>query len=377
MRPETIAVHVGQECDRVSGAIATPINLSTTFERAGDGSYPSGFVYGREGNPNRRSLETCLAALEGGAEAVAFASGMAAIAAAIESLPAGRPRRLVLPDDMYFGIRGLLDETDIGSRFECSVVDMTDLAAVEASCTQPAGIVWIETPSNPLIKIVDIAAVARIAHRAAAVVVVDNTWATPLLQLPFELGADVVVHSLTKYVGGHSDVMIGAVVVRESAAQAANLRVIQRHKGSIPSPFDCWLALRGLQTLSARMRVHCDNAGALAQFLATHPAVAAVHYPGLESHAAHALAARQMKCFGGMLSFEVKGGSAEAMRVAANLRLITRATSLGGTHTLIEHRASVEGPQTMAPEGLLRLSVGLEHPDDLIADLQVALESRD
>lgn len=375
MHPDTIAIHVGQACDRLTGAVAAPIHLSTTFERAEDGGFPSGFVYGRDGNPNRHSLETCLAALEGGAEAVAFASGMAAITAAIESLPPELPRRLVLPDDMYFGIRALVDETDIGTRFEWVAVNMTDLDAVRAACVQPTGLVWMETPSNPLIKIVDVQAVARIAHEVGALVLVDNTWATPLLQRPFDLDADVVVHSLTKYAGGHSDVMIGAVVVRESGVQLTRLRAIQNHKGAIPSPFDCWLALRGMQSLSARMRVHCANAALIAQFLAAHPAVAAVHYPGLESHPGHGVAKRQMRDFGGMLAFEVHGGREEAMRFAAGLQLITRATSLGGTHTLIEHRASVEGPQTMAPEGLLRLSVGLEHPDDLIADLAAALAS--
>lgn len=377
MRPETIAIHAGQAVDPTSGAIATPICLSTTFVRAGDGTFSSGFEYGRDNNPNRHGLETCLAMLEGGASAITFASGMAAICAAIESLPSGKPQRLVLPDDMYFGIRSLIDATDIGRRFAWTAIDMTDLAAVEAACSEPTGLVWIETPSNPLIKVADIAAVAAIARRAGALVAVDNTWATPLLQKPFELGADIVVHSLTKYVGGHSDVMIGAVVMKVDGAQADALRAIQKHKGSIPSPFDCWLALRGLQTLSARMRVHCENASEVARYLAGHAKVAAVYYPGLASDPCHAIASRQMSDFGGMLAFIVKGGRAEAMQVAANLRLITRATSLGGTHTLIEHRASVEGPNTMAPEGLLRLSVGLEHHDDLVADLRCALDSLD
>lgn len=375
MRPETIAIHTGQPIDPASGAIATPICLSTTFERAGDGSFASGFVYGRDDNPNRQSLETCLAALEGGEACITFASGMAAICAAIESLPAEAPQRLILPDDMYFGIRSLIEETDIGRRFAWVAVDMTDHAAVEAACLEPTGLVWIETPSNPLIKVVDIARVAEIARRAGARVAVDNTWATPLLQKPFELGADIVVHSLTKYVGGHSDVMIGAVVMKVRDKQADTLRAIQMHKGSIPSPFDCWLALRGMQSLSARMRVHCANAHAIARYLADHPAVQAVFYPGLASDPGHAVASHQMRDYGGMLAFVVNGGRANAMQVAANLRLITRATSLGGTHTLIEHRASVEGPATMAPEGLLRLSVGLEHPEDLISDLRNALES--
>lgn len=373
MHPQTLAIHVGQECDPVTGAIAAPIYLSTTFQRAADGSFPSGFEYSRDDNPNRRSLETCLCALEGGTEAVSFASGMAAIAALIESLPDYVPHRLVLPDDIYFGVRSLLNETDIGRRFEWVTVDMTDLESVRLACAQPTGMVWIETPSNPLVKIVDVAAVTEIAHSAGAVAVVDNTWATPLLQQPFELGADFAVHSLTKYIGGHSDVMIGAVVAKASGPQTTALRAIQKHKGSVPSPIDCWLALRGIQSLAARMQVHCANAQAIAQFLANHPAVSVVHYPGLPSHPGAKIAARQMKSFGGMLSFEIVGGRDEAMQVAGALRLVTRATSLGGTHSLIEHRASVEGPQTKAPESLLRMSVGLEHAGDLIADFEQAL----
>ncbi|CAN7490817.1 aminotransferase class I/II-fold pyridoxal phosphate-dependent enzyme [Phenylobacterium sp. LjRoot225] len=374
MHPETLAIHAGRKSDQATGAVTAPIHLSTTFERAADGSFPSGFEYSRDDNPNRRMLETCLAALEGGEEAIVFSSGMAAITAVIESLPPEHPRRLLLPDDMYFGIRSLLNETDLGARFDRAVVDMTDLDAVEAACAAPTGIVWIETPSNPLLKIVDISTVADIAHRAGAVVVVDNTWATPLLQRPFELGADLIVHALTKYIGGHSDLMIGGVVARHAGRHGAALRAAQKHKGAIPSPFECWLALRGMQSLAPRMNAHCSNAMAIAKFLSGHPAVSAVHYPGLPDHPGFGIASEQMTAFGGMLSFEVKGGRAEAMKVAASLKLITRATSLGGTHSLIEHRASVEGPETRAPENLLRLSVGLEHAQDLVADLQEALE---
>lgn len=375
MHPETLAIHAGQACDPITGAITAPIHLSTTFERAADGSFPSGYEYVRDNNPNRHSLETRLAALEGGNEAITYASGMAAITAVIESLPADLPRRLVLPDDIYFGVRSLLNETDVGTRFDWVAVDMTNLEAVRAACSQPTGLVWIETPSNPLLKVVDIAAVAKIAQEAGAVAAVDNTWATPLLQRPFELGADFSVHSLTKYVGGHSDVMAGAVVARESGRQTVALRAIQKHKGSVPSPIDCWLALRGIQSLAARMKTHCANAMEIARFLSGHPAVSAVHYPGLAGHPGFDIAAKQMKSFGGMLSFEVRGGRPEAMAVAAALKLVIRATSLGGTHSLIEHRASVEGPDSMAPEGLLRMSVGLENAEDLVSDLEQALQS--
>ncbi|MCV9938313.1 PLP-dependent transferase [Boseaceae bacterium BT-24-1] len=373
MHPETLAVHAGQKSDPMTGAIAAPIYLSTTYERSVDGSFPSGFEYSRDDNPNRRNLEVCLAALEGGAEAITFASGMAAITAVIESLPDDLPRRLVLPDDIYFGVRSLLNETDIGKRFDWDVVDMTNLTAVREACSKPTGLVWIETPSNPLVKIVDIAAIVQVAQEAGAISAVDNTWATPLLQRPFEFGADLIVHSLTKYIGGHSDVMIGAVVSRASGPQNLALRAIQKHKGAIPSPLDCWLALRGIQSLAPRMQAHCHNAMEVARYLSGHAAVSAIHYPGLPAHPGFAVASKQMKSFGGMLSFEVVGGRNEAMAVAGALQLITRATSLGGTHTLIEHRASVEGPDTKAPESLLRMSVGLENVLDLIADLGQAL----
>lgn len=374
MHPETMAIHAGRSTDPATGAVTLPIHLSTTFERAQDGSYPLGFEYSRDDNPNRRALETCLSALEGGAAAVTFASGMAAIATLLEALPLGGPRRVVFPNDMYFGIRSLLSETSLGQQIDAVVVDMTDLGAVDAACAHHrTALVWIETPSNPVVKVTDIAAVVAIARRAGAMVAVDNTWATPVLQRPLTLGADFVVHAVTKYIGGHSDLMVGAIVAREPTPLLERVRAAQKHKGAVPSPFECWLALRGVQSLAPRMRTHCANAMAVARYLAAHPGVAAVHYPGLHSHPGHAVAAKQMQSFGGMLSFEVKGGRDEAMQVAAAVKLFTRATSLGGAHSLIEHRASVEGPQSMAPESLLRVSIGLEHEEDLKADLAQAL----
>lgn len=372
---QTIAVHEGREIDPATGAVAPPIHLSTTFERDADGGFSRGFEYIRDDNPNRRSLETCLTALEGGTATVAFPSGMAAISATIEALGPRYPGALVVPKDVYFGVRAMLNETEFGRKLAVAAVDMTDVTAIERVCRESRpGIIWVETPSNPLVSIVDITAVSAIARRHGAALVVDNTWATPYLQRPFELGADVVVHSLTKYIGGHSDAMLGATVVREDGSHLAELRSIQRNKGLVPSPFDCWLALRGTASLAARMTVHCSNALAVARFLESHPAVAMVHYPGLPSHAGHGVASRQMHAFGGMLSFEVRGGREEAMAVAAALKIFTRATSLGGSHSLIEHRASVEGPDSIAPEGLLRLSLGLEHVDDLAADLGEALD---
>lgn len=376
MHIETLAVHSGRAIDPATGAVGTPLHLSTTFERDADGAFSRGFEYARDDNPNRRSLETCLAALESGFAAVAYSSGMAAISAAIEALQVSHKGRLVLASDIYFGVRSILSETAFGRQLDVVAVDMTDLDAVEAACrAAPPGVVWIETPSNPLVSIVDVAEVAAIARACGAAVVVDNTWATPILQRPFELGADVIIHSLTKYIGGHSDVMAGAVIVREDGPHYAELRAIQRYRGVLASPFDSWLALRGLATLAARMRVHSSSALTIARFLEDHSAVAKVHYPGLPSHPGHEIASRQMDDFGGMLSIEIKGGRKEAMAFAANLKIFTRATSLGGNHSLIEHRASVEGAATMAPESLLRIAIGLEHPNDLIADLDQGLMS--
>lgn len=373
MRLETIAIRAGRGIDPVTGAVSLPLHTSTTFERAADGTFPTGYQYTRDANPTRNAFEAALAALENGHCAIAFASGMAAITAIIESCPAGR-NRIVLPEDMYFGIRSLIDETDIGRRFDFVAIDMRDLDALRKGAREAAtGLVWIETPSNPLIRVVDVKAVCAIAHEAGALAVVDNTWATPVLQQPFTLGADVIVHSATKYIGGHSDLMAGAVVLPENSPLERPIRMIQHHKGSVAAPFDCWLALRGLQSLPVRMRAHCSGALDVATALAAHPAVETVLFPGLASDPGHVLATRQMHGYGAMLSFVVRGGAEAAMKVAAGLKLVTRATSLGGTHSLIEHRASVEGPKSMAPAGLLRVSVGLEHSQDIIADFNEAL----
>ncbi len=352
-----------------------PLYTSTTFERAADGSFPKGFEYVRDANPNRNAFESCMAALEGGCEAIAFSSGMAAIAAMMEAHVAGRCARIVLPVDMYFGIRSLITDTDLGQRFEFITVDMTDLDQVRAvvSSGRPT-LVWIETPSNPLINVVDIEAVTNLAHSAGAIVVVDNTWGTPALQRPLAFGADAVVHSATKYIGGHSDLMLGVVVLPAGSNLGMPLRAIQKHKGSVPSPFDCWLALRGIQTLSLRMKAHSANALAVAKALSAASEIETVLYPGLPHDPGHGTASRQMSAFGGMLSLIVCGGAKTAVRLTGAVKIVTRATSLGGTHTLIEHRASIEGPETKAPPGLLRISVGLEHPDDIIDDLRNALD---
>ena len=371
MRIETLAVRSAGEPAGDSRAIAPPITLSTTFERGEDGSYPGGFDYSRSGNPDRERLEQALAALEDGAEAVAFPSGMAATFGVLFSLNPGD--HVIAPDDAYYGTGVLLREQFAERGLTASFVDMTDLDAVAAAVRPETRLVWLETPSNPLIRISDIEAIARIAREAGALSACDNTWATPLLQRPLELGVDLVMHSTTKYLAGHSDVTGGAVIAREPGETLDRLRKVQTEGGLIPSPFDAWLTRRGLESLAARMAVHCANAMDLARFLAEHEAVERVHYPGLEGDPGHELASRQMRDFGGMLAFEVEGGRDEAFAVAARVEIIARATSLGGTHSLIEHRASVEGPTTRAPESLLRVSVGLEHADDLREDLDRAL----
>ena len=369
---ETLAVHAGRRPDPATGAVMPPIHLSTTFERAADGSYTDGYVYTRSENPNRRALEECLAALEGGETSAAFGSGMAAIAAIFQAL--GTRDHVIFPDDVYFGTSRLLREVLGPWELDYSVVDMTDLDAVRAALRPQTRLVWVETPSNPLLKITDIAAVAEIAHAGGARCAVDNTWPSPAGQQPLALGADLVMHATTKYLGGHSDLLGGAVVSRENDAFFQRIRLVQTVGGAVPSPFDCWLLMRSIRTLPYRMRAHAENAQRVAEFLADHAAVAVVHYPGLPTHPGHAIAQRQMKLSGGMLSIQVHGGAEEAMAVAARVKLFTRATSLGGIESLIEHRASVEGPHTTTPANLLRISIGLEHPDDLIADLRQALE---
>lgn len=376
MRFETKAVHAGREIDPTTGAVTTPIHLSTTYERSADGSYTDGFMYSRGDNPNRRSLEECLTSLENGCDCVTYASGMAAISSVIEALPEEKPKRIVMADDMYFGVRTMLMETDIGRRYDIVTVDMTDLDMVKSTIeSAPTGLVWMETPSNPQIKIIDIKAVADMAKQAGAYSVIDNTAATPVLQQPLSLGVDFSLHSVTKYIGGHSDLLLGAVIAGEDNDMLKNLRTWQHAKGAVPSSFDSWLALRGVQSLSARVMMQCTSAKIIADFLEAHEKVEAVYYPGLKSHAGHEIAKKQMNDFGGLLSFKVKGSEKDALKIANTVKIITQATSLGGTHTYIEHRASVEKELTMAPDNLLRLSIGLESSEDLKEDLAQALST--
>ncbi len=371
MRIETLAVHAGHAVDSATGAVTPPIHLTSNFERDPDGGYRAGHQYTRTSNPNRGAVEEVLRQLEGGQASLAYASGSAATLAVFQTLAPGD--HVLAPNDAYFGTLRQLREIFGPWGLLADVVDMTDLDVVERALRPTTKLVWVETPSNPLVRVVDIARLAELAHSVGARCVVDNTWATPVLQLPLRDGADLVMHSTTKYLGGHSDLLGGALVSRADDELVERLREFQKLGGAVPSPFDCWLLLRGIRTLPWRMRGHCDNAGIVARYLASHPRVEAVHYPGLPSHPAHELARRQMNDFGGMLSVQIRGGLEAAIGLTHRLSLFTRATSLGGTESLIEHRASIEGPATLAPENLLRISVGLEHPDDLIEDLERAL----
>ena len=372
MKIETLAVHAGQAIDSSTGAVSPPIHLSTTFERDLDGSYSRGFMYTRNNNPNRQALEAGVSALEGGVTAAAFGSGTGATMAIFQALSPGD--HVLAHIDAYYGTSRLVREIFMHWGLQADFIDMSDLAAVNKGVKPNTKLVWTETPSNPLLKIVNLSALAEIAHGVGALLVCDNTWA-PILQRPFDFGADLILHSTTKYFGGHCDVLGGIVVAKNETDFFRRLRGIQYEGGAVPSPFDCWLILRGMRTLPWRMRAHSENAQKVADFLAQHPAVQRVHYPGLPAHACHTVATKQMSMFGGMLSFEVKGGREKAIGVTARTRFFIRATSLGGVESLIEHRASIEGPGTQSPEGLLRLSIGLENADDLIEDLDQALQA--
>jgi cystathionine gamma-synthase len=373
--PETLFVHAGAEPDAATGAMAPPIHLATTFQHGPAGERIAGFEYVREGNPTQERFETALAELEGGAAALAFASGMAAMTALLDSLPSGA--HVILPQDCYTGLRVLATEFLPQRGVVTSAVDTGDIDAVRAAITPQTRCLWLETPSNPQLHICDIAALSTLAHAHGILVACDNTFATPLLQQPLRLGADVVMHSTTKYFGGHSDVLGGALVFARRDAQFDAVAHRRHITGGVPSPFNVWLTLRGLRSLPARMAWHCANARAVAEFFVRHARVEAVLWPGLPTHPNHAVAARQMRDFGGMLSVQIRGGRDAALAVAANVKLFTNATSLGGCESLIEHRASVEGAHPVSPESLLRLSVGLEHADDLVADLAQALDTLD
>ena len=372
MHFETTAIHAGMHIDEETGAVAPPIHLSTTFERNEAGEASRSYSYVRDGNPTQTHLEEALAAIDGADAALVFGSGMAAGAALLQALPRGT--HLLLPDDCYYGFLGLADDYFERWGLSFDVVAMEDLHAVRLAMRPETKVIWAESPSNPLLKVVDLRALADVAHERGASLVVDGTFATPALQRPIEHGADVVLHSTTKYLGGHTDVQGGSLAFRTRDALYDATLHVRKLVGGVASPFNSWLVLRGIRTLAVRMRAHCENAMAVARFLSAHPRVEAVFYPGLESHPRHEIAKAQMSAFGGMLSFLVRGGRAEALAVAARTKLFTRATSLGGVESLIEHRNSSEGPGSRTPENLLRVSAGLEHADDLVGDLREALE---
>lgn len=371
MRIETIAVHAGFAPDPSTGAVAPPIHLSTNFARTADGVPLGGHVYARESNPTQDGVEEALAAIEGGAAALHFASGMAAATALLQALPASG--RVVLPDDVYYGVRVLGNEFLPGWGLTPVFSAMDDLGPLERALSGGASLLWLETPSNPLMKIVDLRGAIGLARAAGAHVVVDNTFATPVLQRPLDLGADVSLHATTKYFGGHGDVLGGALVFARRDDLFERVRHVRHLTGGVASPFASWLVLRGIRTLPVRVRAQSAGALALASFLEGRPEVKAVHYPGLTNDPGHRTAARQMTAFGGMLSFRVSGGERAALDVVSRVKLFVRATSLGGVESLIEHRASSEGAASTAPRDLLRVSVGLEHPDDLAEDLAQAL----
>ncbi|GAB2502519.1 trans-sulfuration enzyme family protein [Arenimonas alkanexedens] len=372
-RIETLAVHAGGEPDAETGAVAPPIHLATTFRHGPAGERRAGYEYQREQNPTQDRLETALAAMEGGSAALAFGSGMAAMNCLLESLPAGS--HFLYPRDCYTGLRTLANEFLPERGVSGSAVDMRDPAAVRAALRPETRLIWVETPSNPRLEVSDLAALSDLAREHGALLACDNTFATPVLQRPLALGADVVMHSTTKYLGGHSDVMGGALVFARTDELHARVAHRRHVTGNILAPFSAWLILRGARSLPARMAWHCRNARALAEALDAHPAVEAVHYPGLATHPGHVVAQLQMSDFGGMLSFQLKGGREAALRVAGALKLAINATSLGGPETLVEHRASVEGAHPHTAQNLLRVSVGLEHPDDLLADFRQALDA--
>lgn len=371
MRVETIAIHAGAETDPATGAIAPPIHLSTTFEHGPAGELPQGYVYIREGNPTQTRLEEALAAIEGGESALVFASGMAAGAAYLQSFPPGT--HVIFHDDIYYDFRTIAKDLLPRWGMEATAVDMADLDRLRAAVRPETRLLWAETPTNPLIGVVDLRAIASVAKDTNARLLVDGTFATPLLQRPLELGADAVLHATTKYLGGHSDAQGGALIFRTQDDLAERTLASRRVLGAVASPFNSWLVLRGLRSLACRIERHSSNALALAQALETHPALEAVHYPGLPSHPGHEIAKRQMRAYGGMLSLRVRGGRQRAIEVASRVKLFVNATSLGGTESTIEHRASVEGTGSPVPHNLLRASVGLEHPQDLIEDLLQAL----
>lgn len=368
---ETLAIKSTENQFNNSEPVSTPIYLSSTYKRNNDGSYNNDFVYSRNSNPNRSIIENSIAQLENGEFAFAFSSGMAAVSAVFQSLKGGD--HVLIPDDIYFTIKKLLSEVFNRWNLTYDLVDMSNLNAIEKAIKKNTSLIWVESPSNPQLKISDIVAISKIAHKNKALCAVDNTWATPVFQNPLDLGADMVIHSTTKYFGGHSDVLGGCIVLNDKAL-AQTINSIQLLSGAVPAPFDCWLIARGIQTLHLRVSKQSENAFILAKHLEKHLKIEKVLYPGLESHPQHLLAKNQQNGgYGAMLSVLIKGNEKETIEISTKLKYFTLATSLGGVESLVEHRKSVEGENSPTPDNLLRISVGIEHIDDLIADWEQAL----
>lgn len=364
MKLETLAIHGGNVITDSEKPAIQPITLSTTFIHQ-----PDSMIYSRATNPNRNALEKLLAGLEHGEAAAAFSSGNAAGVSVFQALEPGS--HIIAPDDMYHGLKNAILQLFKGV-LEASFVDMTDLSNVEAALRPNTKLIWVETPSNPLLKITDIRAVAKIAKAHDAILACDNTFATPVFQNPLDLGADIVMHSSTKYFGGHSDILGGALISKKVNDFWEKIRIVQRVGGAVPSPMDCYYLCRSIKTLAYRMKGHAEHGGLLATYLVNHPEVDGVYYPGLKNHPGHDIAASQMTGFGGVVSFLVRKGPEAADKLISHLCYFTNATSLGGVESLIERRAASEGPDTLTPQNLIRVSVGLEHMDDLLADMDQA-----
>ena len=369
---ETIAIHSGMDhASEENASVVPPIEMSTIFEHRKGGRKEDDWKYSRLSNPNRVQLEHVIRDLENGASCAAFSSGIAAISSVFQSMDSGA--HILVPEDVYFGTRKLVWEFAERWNLEVEFIDMTNLEEVDSKLKENTQMVWVETPSNPRLLITDVIKINKLAGKYGAIVAVDNTWPTPYNMRPLDLGADVVIHSTTKYLGGHSDILGGAVITRGSEKLFDKIRTIQVVQGAVPSPQDCWLLSRSIRSFPYRMRAHNENARKVAAFLNDHPKVKEVYYPGLETHPGHEIAKEQMDDFGGMISFLVHGGANEAIKAVSGSKMIKAATSLGGIESIWEHRKSSEGEESPTPDNLIRLSVGLEHPDDIIEDLQLAL----
>jgi len=373
MRFETRAIHTGLNIGNPSSSVVPPISPSTIFEVDAEGREEKDLHYTRLGNPNRLQFEAVIASLENGKAASAFSSGIAAATAVLQALDPGD--HIIIPEDVYAGNRKMVKNIMNRWGLESSFIDMTSLNEIESHIKKNTKLIWMETPSNPLMRITDIKAVSELAKSHAIRTVVDNTWPTPVNQLPLDLGADLVLHSTSKYFGGHSDILGGAVVTATDDDFFERIRMIQKMAGAVPSPQDCWMLSRSTRTLAYRMRGHNEHARIVADFLSNHKRVESVYYPGLECHPGHTIAKKQMNGFGGMISFLAGRGAAEAVQIVGRSKLIKRATSLGGVESTWEHRQSSEGEGSVSPDTMIRMSVGLEHPDDLIGDLEMALHS--